>query len=55
MRLFFFQYISPLRRRIIGVTSKRRESSIIQKHLVYRPKLEEVIAKNILDVNPEIV
>lgn len=37
------------------MTSKRRESSIIQKHLAYRPKLEEVIAKNILDVPPEIV
>ena len=37
------------------MTSKRRESSIIQKHLFNRPKLEEVIAKNILDVPPEIV
>ena len=38
----------------IGVTSKRRESSIIEKHLDNRPKLEDVIAKNILDVTPEI-
>eukprot|EP01083_Nonionella_stella_P282857 962617_1 len=38
----------------LGVASKRRESSIIQKLLYNRPPLAEMIAKNILDVAPEI-